>query len=90
MTKHPAKGCTAKQIEAFERIATGDSTPAFVPKKTIDALKRKGLIEDAGRFNAGGPGAMAIWITRYQVPIHIHMEWCKWCSENVGEEATYR
>lgn len=42
MNEHPAKGCTPKQKETFERIAIG--MPPNATFKTLGALEKKGLI----------------------------------------------
>ena len=61
------------QAAVFEQIAVnndGGHNP-----NTIKALLRKGLI--AQTEERSGP-----FVTfRYYVPIPIHMEWCRWCSE---------
>jgi hypothetical protein len=78
-TPHPAKaaGCTKRQIELFELIATGDSLPRGYTTQTFMVLVRNGLIR-----NDTPPHRAAA----YYVPIHVHIQWCQWCSENVTEE----
>jgi hypothetical protein len=83
-TEHPAiaAGCTKKQVEAFERIAVGDSgghAPA-----TLGALKNKGLIEFEERRGSDALGGFS-WRVPF-VPIPIHAQWCRWCDENISDE----
>lgn len=72
------KGLTFIQNAAFEQVAIGNDSG--INSKTADALIKKGLIERHEEKR----GVLKIY--RYQVPIPIHMEWCKWCSENIKDE----
>jgi hypothetical protein len=78
---HPAKEakCTKAQIEVFERIAV--NLPAMCSQKTLDALSSKGLIafEETQRRDSIG----SFVIRTPFVPLPVHYEWCRWCSENV-------
>lgn len=80
MTDHPAKaaGCTPRQIEVFEQIATGQ-TNGHHPG-TLDALERRGLIEYSER-TAGCDALGTITIRTPYVPIHHHYAFCQWASE---------
>jgi hypothetical protein len=84
-TKHPCAGMTKAQRWAFEAIAISQS-PHMHPKTTKVLLDRGVIQRDAdevvGRDNFG-----PINVARYSVPIHVHHQWCKWCSENVGGNA---
>ena len=80
---HPCKGMTKVQIATFEQLAVGCKPPA--KKATWDALEARGVIErgpDMVRRDAIGQFNIPQW----QVPIHIHMQWCGWCSENVADK----
>lgn len=79
MTDHPCKGMTKAQIEAFEKIATGIPLPPVV-MKSLKILEAKGLIE-RGPDKELCDGLGRYRIPQYQVPIGLHMQWCKWCSE---------
>jgi len=46
------------------------------PKATIRTLLRKGMIEE---YEDG-----------YYMPIHVHVRWCQWCSENYQNEEGYQ
>lgn len=78
MTDHPCKGMTEAQIAAFERIAINQ--PPQCGWRSIDALLGAGVIErgpDDIRRDAMGTYA----VPNFFVPIHIHHQWCAWCSE---------
>lgn len=72
LTEHPCKGMTREQIEAFERIAI--SEPPACTKQTLDALIKAGkVVRRPGRAS------------QLVVPIAVHAQWCKWCSELSGD-----
>jgi hypothetical protein len=75
---HPAaaKGCTRVQIEAFERIATGDDQ-GHAPA-TLAALERRGLIM---LHETLLPGDFAVRVKVPVVPLAVHYAWCSWCAE---------
>jgi hypothetical protein len=86
MTDHPAKaaGCTKRQCEVFERIASGVTNPRAA-QVTLKALFDKGLI--ASEWEVVGRDVFGvIKMPRWHVPIPIHMQWCSWCSEQSGVE----
>ncbi len=76
--KHPAveRGCTGVQVEAFERIATGDDR-GHAPA-TLAALERRGLIT---MHEAVLPGEFALRVRLPVVPVSVHFAWCAWCAE---------
>lgn len=82
MTDHPCKGMTKAQRQWFEKIATGTSG-SLAPKKTLDALIERGLVEPAGEKKFG-QGPFSVVVQEYRVPNFVHMQWCKWCWE--GED----
>jgi hypothetical protein len=89
MTTHPAKaaGCTKRQIEVFERIATGGQP--HCKSETLDRLMALGLISYEERFVVCDRLG-TIKVLDFFVPISTHMQWCQWCSEQpeIVEEAS--
>lgn len=81
MVKHPApKGA---QRRMFEQVATGVDCPPGAAA-TRRALVDKGLIQKVGsRFVGRHP--FQVELPCFEVPLHIHMQWCEWCSENFTE-----
>lgn len=74
---------TKPQQEAFERIAVNQVPQCDWP--TIDVLLKRGVIErgtDEVRRDAMG----VYHIPSFYVPLSVHAQWCKWCSENVEDE----
>ena len=68
--------------EVFEQIAIGQD--AGHHPATLAALERKGLIvAETATDRQGWP---PVTIKRYYVPVLLHMQWCAWCSENVGDD----
>ncbi len=63
---------TKAQFRAFEQIAVG--LDHGVHLKTAAALLRHGLIEEDQETLPSWP--TPVTITRYFVPLPIHMEWC--------------
>ncbi len=63
--------------EVLGRIAINDDR--FVNNRTADALVKRGLIESY-KENLGG--RLPVVITRYRMPLDIHIQWCSWCAEN--------
>ena len=81
--EHPCAGMTKSQVETFERLAVGITPPAT--KGTWLALEDRGVIQrgpDLIRHDAFGEYRIPQW----QVPIHIHFQWCAWCAENVKDD----
>ena len=79
--EHPCKGLSQAQVDAFEQIAVGMKPPAT--KRDWDALEKRGVIvrgADLVRRDALGEYKIPQW----EVPIHIHAQWCAWCAENVN------
>lgn len=78
MTDHPCKGMTKAQIAAFERIAVNHEPMAT--HKTLLALRAKGLIGYTDKV-IGRDALGKITVPEWFVPIHAHLQWCQWCSE---------
>jgi hypothetical protein len=53
------------------------------PSATLKSLVKKGMLVER-KENRGGRPPMTV--TRYYVPLGVHMLWCRWCSENVPDE----
>ncbi|MHC4510751.1 MAG: hypothetical protein ACYTAO_17650 [Planctomycetota bacterium] len=48
--------------------------------RTLKSLLKRGLIEVALAWDRRfWP---AVQIRRYSVPVHVHVAWCAWCTEN--------
>lgn len=78
MTDHPCAGMTKAQRQAFEQIAINQQPMAT--HKTLLALREKGLIGYTDKV-VGRDALGKITIPEWFVPIHVHMQWCEWCSE---------
>ena len=81
--EHPCKGMSKVQIDTFEQVAVGNALPQAT-KRTWDALEKRGVIErgpDMIKRDAIGEYRIPQW----QVPIHIHAQWCSWCGSNVED-----
>ena len=81
---HPCKGMSKVQIDTFEQVAVGVTLPPAT-KRTWNALEKRGVIvrgSDLVRRDALGGYRLPQW----HVPIHVHAQWCAWCSENVADE----
>jgi hypothetical protein len=76
--RHPAveKRCSRVQIEAFERIATGDDG-GHAPR-TLAALEKRGLIT---LHETLVPGDVPVRVKIPVVPLPVHYAWCAWCTE---------
>lgn len=84
-TKNPASRLTAPQRAAFERLATGSTE--YIPARITAALIAKGLIVQAGERSLGTILGRPVMTAVFEVPLAVHMQWCKWCAENVKEPA---
>lgn len=88
MMKH-FRGLSKAQEEVFGQISIGQ-TP-FWHEKTLKILLDKGLIVRAADMLVYGKGnspldRIPVRVKQYMVPLDIHYEWCKWCSENVSDK----
>jgi hypothetical protein len=81
VTDHPCKGLPKSVRNAFERIAVGMPTGAAHP--TIVKLLAAGLIVVEMKHGRDALGSYS-W-PEYHVPLPVHMQWCKWCSENITD-----
>ena len=86
--EHPAKaaGCTKRQIEVFDQIASGVTNPRAA-QGTLKVLFDKGLI--ASEWEVVGRDCLGeIKLPRWYVPMPLHMDWCSWCSSRNEVEAS--
>ena len=85
MIDHPAIAakCTKAQVALFETIAAGQFVCAH-PKR-VQALIDKGLVEGVEHTQTDKLGKFTF--TEPVAPLHIHIQWCEWCAENVEYEA---
>ena len=77
--KHPAAGLTKTQREAFDLIAAGDD--GQLSPRTTDSLVRRGLVIRRD-VRIGYP---PMTVHRFEVPLDVHYQWCRWCAENVED-----
>lgn len=54
--------------------------------KTLKALQSKGLIVAEQQEVRGPFRGTTMTITRWYVPIAVHMVWCTWCSEQESSD----
>jgi hypothetical protein len=80
---HPCKGMTRAHRVAFEQIAI--SQRPMAGHKILKALREKGLIDYTNKV-VGRDTLGAITVPEWFVPLHIHAQWCEWCSENVTDD----
>lgn len=64
---------TKAQRQAFERIAI--NLDIGVSRRTAAILLEQGLIEETQETLPSWP--TSVTVTRYYVPLPIHMEWCR-------------
>lgn len=85
-TKDIAK-LTKAQQDVLGNIAIG--LDGYHPARVIKALLAKGLIEPEEQRGYGSGNSpidrIPITVTRYSVPLPVHIAWAQWCSEQ-GEE----
>ena len=79
---HPGK--TPAQRRVLDEIGCGNYSP-IMDKRTRDALLRQGLIvplSDRIIYCGSGLGGMEVRIPEFQMPTHVHIQWCY----SVGED----
>ena len=72
------RGLTKAQREALDRVALNDDFGTH--HRTWKVLERRGLVEGKDQILGG---RLPIRIRRHYMPIHVHIQWCAWCSERV-------
>lgn len=80
---HPCKGLSKAKIDTFEQLAVGAKPPAA--RGTFDALEKHGVIV-RGPDLVWHDAFVQFKIPQWEVPIHIHAQWCAWCGENVDDD----
>lgn len=85
-TPHPCAGMTPAQRRDFELIAINERPRGGYV--TLKALKAKGLIEEDEPRIVGRDRFGDIKIPQWSVPLPVHMQWCKWCSEQNSIQQT--
>lgn len=81
MTDLDMAALTPRQRDVLGLIAInedGGHHPAV-----LAALATRGLIVP---YREVLPGQPPVEVVRWTVPIHIHIQWCEWCSQQAGEE----
>ncbi len=71
------RNLTKAQEQVFEQIAINND--GGHNQRTLISLVKKGFIEPYQEEMIG------CTITRYMVPLPTHMEWCKWCDNNIKD-----
>ena len=74
--QYPFPGLTAAQRRVFEAIAVNDDG-GHHPKTLRVLLKRRLIVAAEEEDHRSWPPML---ITRYHVPLPIHIEWCAWCD----------
>jgi hypothetical protein len=54
--------------------------------RTLKALEDKGLIVGHTQTLAGTP---PVKVTRWEVPLAVHVQWAEWCSRQVEEDGQH-
>lgn len=78
-TPHPCAGMTPAQRRDFELVAINE--PPRGGHLTIKALERRGLIVETEPKILGRDAFGEIKIRQWYVPMPLHIQWCKWASE---------
>lgn len=77
------RNLTPAQEQVFEQIAINQDGGHH--RTTLKKLLALGLIEKHQEYWKQPGESLAVLITRYIVPLAIHIEWCEWCAENCAE-----
>ena len=83
MSPHPGK--TAAQRRALDAIGCGNFSPRMLDQVRAAMLKA-GLIQPAG-VKVYGTGPLAVYVQEYEMPIPVHMAWCKAMADQHADEA---
>jgi hypothetical protein len=68
---------TPRQRDVFGLIAIGQDVGHH--PRTLEALASRGLIEER-REAVGRDRFGAVEITRWEVPLPVHIAWAEWCA----------
>lgn len=80
MTKNWTKifnSMTVAQREAACRIGFGEDQVGTADV-TLKFLEKKGILESSQSIL---PGRLPVRITKYYMPIHVHINFCEWLAE---------
>lgn len=69
---------TKRQQEVLGMVAI--SQDGGHGKRTLESLERHGLIERRQERSSYGRSGAVLAITRWDMPIAVHIAWCDWCS----------
>lgn len=75
ITTYDFNKLSEKQHEALVRAVLGDNDHQIHPG-TANSLVKRGLIQPYDAIVRG------LRVTRYKMPIPVHIEWCEWCDTN--------
>ncbi len=68
------------QREVLSLIAIGNDRGH--PAATLLALERRGLIQaHTERYGTGLSEGPPVTVTRWEVPLPVHIAWCQWCTD---------
>jgi hypothetical protein len=70
-----------RQREVLGEIAIGQD--GGHNKRILQVLAEKGLIVG---YQQALPGHPPVTVTRWEVPLDVHIQWCEWCTQRVDEE----
>ena len=82
--KNKIKKLSTKERQILDKIAINISTGHSLT--ICRKLEKLGLIEDAGEVCIGKDAFGKIYVTDWQMPIAVHIEWCYLCQEKHLEE----
>lgn len=77
MTPHP--GRTKAERAALDKIGCGDRHPFAWKSPMRDRMLKAGLIVEIAPLIL--PGRFTIRIRQFDMPISVHMQWCKAIAE---------
>jgi|GEM_PF-3072135 len=81
-TPHPCAGMTPAQRRDFELIAINERPRGGT--MTLKKLLERGLIERGEPQVLGRDALGPITVPSWYVPMDVHYQWCKWCSEQAN------
>lgn len=83
--RHPGK--TPAQRRVLDQVGCGEYLPR-ASAKTLAAMVEQGLLTRLSDRVLGRDGFGSISVPQYDMPIGVHMQWCRYWAENAsdGEE----
>jgi len=79
MTTLDMTALTPRQRDVLGLIAVGQD--GGHSRAILTSLERRGLIVPYTEQRSP-----LLRITRWEVPVHIHIQWCAWCAEQPDED----